>query len=48
MANKKKENESVPSTPLSRLDVYKELQAIKDRVSNVTIDNIDSDNIYMI
>jgi len=31
MASKKKENEHAP-TPFSRLDIYKELEAIKGRV----------------
>lgn len=34
-SSKEKDKESIPIS-LSKLDVYKELEAIKDRVSNVT------------
>ena len=36
---KSRKNQSIPEL-ISRLDVYKELQAIKERVSNVNLLNL--------
>lgn len=37
MANKRKKNKDKEAVPFSRLDVYKELQTINKRVSNVSL-----------